>query len=254
MNDILKTLNDLKNMGCCGIKLSFEDEGALLNEIITMRSLTSKLNIELSIKIGGCESKRDIMDCIFLDADCIVAPMIESKFAVDKFIKSLDVYNYKNKKGINIETINAYNNFNDIKNNIESIEFITFGRVDFITSLNKDREYIEENDIYNYVSNIFKQCKEINKKCYLGGAISIKSKKFISNLINEKLIDNFETRYIIFDVNLIDFNEFENLIYLANLFEVKWLKYISERYYLLANKDVKRIKMIEERININKII
>ncbi len=252
MNNIIKILNDLKNIGCCGIKISFEDEGALLNEIISMRTLTSKLNIELSIKVGGCEAKRDIMDCIFLDADSIVAPMIESKFAIGKFIKSLDLYNYKNKKGLNIETINAYNNFGDIKNNLESIDFITFGRVDFISSLDKDREYVENNDIYDYVSNIFKQCREINKKCYLGGAISIKSKNFISQLIDEKLIDKFETRYVIFDINLIDFNEFEKLLYLANLFEVEWLKYISERYSLLANKDIKRIKMIEERININK--
>ena len=42
------------------------------------------------------------------------------------------------------------------------------------------------------------------------------------------------------------------LLYLGNVFEVEWLKYISSRYFMHANKDVSRIKMIEDRINNNK--
>jgi len=89
--------------------------------------------------------------------------------------------------------------------------------------------------------------------CYIGGAVSINSKEFISKLISEDLLDKFETRYIIYDVHQIDMNNFEKLLYLGNVFEVEWLKYISSRYFLHANKDVARIKMIEERIAINKI-
>jgi hypothetical protein len=48
-------------------------------------------------------------------------------------------------------------------------------------------------------------------------------------------------------------NNFEKLLYWGNVFEVEWLKYINERYMHHANKDVKRIKMIEERIAANKI-
>ena len=61
----LKTiLTKLKNLGCSGIKVSFEDEGALLNEMITMRYLTGCTGLGLSVKIGGCEAKRDIVECI----------------------------------------------------------------------------------------------------------------------------------------------------------------------------------------------
>ena len=59
------------------------------------------------------------------------------------------------------------------------------------------------------VQNVFKKAREQNTKCYLGGAISIDSKDFIGRLIDEGLLDKFETRYIIFDVHQIDFSKFE---------------------------------------------
>lgn len=254
MNNLQNILDDLHKLGCTGIKVSFEDEGALLNEITTMRFLTSSLNMDLSVKIGGCEAKRDIVDCIHVNCDTIVAPMIESNFALIKFLQSLKTYNYNKKKGFNFETINAYTNLDTISTIFEKLDFITFGRVDFINSLNKNRDYVDSDEIYDMVYNVFKKAKEYNIECYLGGAISISSKNFIKKLIDDKLLDKFETRYIIYDVSKIDFNQFEKLIYYGNLFEVEWLKFIKDRYMLLATKDCNRIKMIEDRLNNNKII
>ena len=97
ISELKNILKELQNIGCSGIKVSFEDEGALLNEITTMRFLTCSLNIDLSVKIGGCEAKRDIVDCIHVNCDSIVAPMIESNFALTKFLQSLKVYNYNKK-------------------------------------------------------------------------------------------------------------------------------------------------------------
>ena len=238
----------LKTLGCSGIKVSLEDEGALMNELITMRYLTASVELELSVKIGGCEAKTDIINCIDLCADTIVAPMIESEFALQKYLSSTTKYNYKNKKGFNLETIDAYNNI--LTKNID-IDFVVFGRVDFVNSLNKTRSFVESNEIYTIVENTFEKIKKENIKCYLGGAITINSKSFISKLIENKLLDKFETRYIIYDVNLIDMNKFEELINIANQFELLWLQFINDRYTLLANKDLNRIKMIEDRINKN---
>jgi 4-hydroxy-2-oxoheptanedioate aldolase len=254
MDNLKNILKELQNIGCSGIKVSFEDEGALLNEITTMRFLTCSLNIDLSVKIGGCEAKRDIVDCIHVNCDSIVAPMIESNFALTKFLQSLKVYNYNKKKGFNFETINAYTNLDTISEQFDKLDFITFGRVDFINSLNQNRESVDSDEVYNMVYTVFKKAKEHNIECYLGGAISISSKNFIKKLIDEKLLDKFETRYIIYDVSKINFSQFEKLLYLGNLFEVEWLKFIKDRYMLLATKDCNRIKMIEDRINNNKII
>ena len=115
MNNLQQILFKLKDLGCCGIKISYEDEGALLNEMITMRYLTASVGLELSIKIGGCEAKRDIVDCIDIGCNTIVAPMIESSFALKKFINSLNQYGYNREKGFNLETINGYQCLNDLK-------------------------------------------------------------------------------------------------------------------------------------------
>jgi hypothetical protein len=252
MEHLKEILVNLKNMGCSGIKISFEDEGALYNEVISMRNLTTSVGLDLSVKIGGCEAKRDIIDCIDLNCDSIVAPMVESQFALKKFLKSLEIYNYQKKKGFNLETINSYNDLENLSQTFSKVDFVTVGRVDFVSSLGKDRSYVDTEDMYTIVRDVFTHARANNTLCYLGGAVSISSKNFIGNLINEGLLDKFETRYIIYDVHQINFNDFEKLLYWGNVFEVEWLKYVSSRYFLHANKDVARIKMIEDRISINK--
>jgi hypothetical protein len=253
MDELQKILFKLKDLGCCGIKISYEDEGALVNEVISMRYLTASVGLQLSIKIGGCEAKRDIVDCIDVGCDSIVAPMIESSFALRKFFNSLKQYKYYREKGFNLETINAYNCLDELAIEFDKLDFVTVGRVDFVGSLGKDRNFVNDNEILEIVTNIFKKVREnTNTKCYLGGAISIDSKDFIGKLIDQNLVDKFETRYIIFDVKKINFDKFDELLYFANVFEVEWLKYINSKYSLLANKDIQRIAMIEERINKNK--
>ncbi len=251
MDNLYNILNNLKNLGASGIKISFEDEGALYNEIVSMRNLTAMAGMELSIKIGGCEAKRDIVDCIDVNCDTIVAPMVETNFALTKFIKSLECYNYKKGKGFNLETIQAYNNLHSI--DLSVVDFVTLGRVDFVSSMNMDRTSVDTDMILNIAINIFTKARTNNTKCYLGGAISINSKGFIKKLIDMGLLDKFETRYIIYDIHAMDFSKFEELIYWGNVFEVEWLKYINQRYTMHANKDLKRIRMIEDRISNNKI-
>ncbi len=251
MENLILNLTKLKEMGCVGIKTSYEDEGALLNEVISMRSLTSRLGVDLYLKIGGCEAKRDIVEAIELNCDGIVGPMIESAFSLDKFISSCKQYKYSNAKGINLETIGGYNNFNTIIPKLPELDFITLGRVDFVGSLNKDRNYVDSNEILEIAKNIFKEAKKNNILCCLGGAISIKSKEFIRSLVEENLLDKFETRYIIFSTKNLDIEKLDEMLFLANVFEVEWLKYISNRYLSYSNKDKKRIEMIEDRISNN---
>jgi len=233
-------------MGCTGIKISFEDEGALLNEMITMRYLTASVGLGLSIKIGGCEAKRDISDAVDLCCDSIVAPMIESKFSMKKFIDSLSSSQYVGLKGFNLETIDAYNNVDTIVNENEC-NFVTFGRVDFVKSLNKDRAYVDSPEMFDIVKDTFIRAKNNNINCYLGGAITTKSYDFINDLTMLGLLDKFETRYVIIDTSKLIFENFNDIIAIANAFEIEWLKFINARYTHVSNKDVDRIRMMETR-------
>ena len=107
------------NYGLVGIKTSFEDEGASFNEVIRLKELCNQARTKLLLKIQGAEAKRDLADSIIIGVKGIVAPMIESPFALDKYIDS--VKNILGEElmssiqlGINIETFQAYKNFDEI--------------------------------------------------------------------------------------------------------------------------------------------
>ena len=251
MDNLITILSNIKTLGCSGVKISFEDEGALINELMTMRYITACANIELSVKIGGCEDKRSIHDCIHLQCNTIVSPMIESSFALNKYISSLEMCKYDGKRSFNLETNYGYSNMNEIKEVWKKMNSITVGRVDFVSSINKDRTFVNSPYMYNMVENVFTEAKKDGLFCNLGGAISIDSKEFIMKLIEKNILDYFETRYIIFEVCNVDMNNFEKMLYYANLFEVEWLKFISNRYSDYASKDTKRIQMIQERLDKN---
>ena len=92
----------MKKVGVIGIKQSFEDEGVLDKDLVTISQLCKLTELELSVKIGGCEAISDIYRCVDLDVDSIVAPMIESTFGLQKFTESitnnLNEYNKSNTK------------------------------------------------------------------------------------------------------------------------------------------------------------
>ena len=90
MKELISSLLQLnKDYNVIGIKQSTEDEGALHNDILLMRRITELCNLKLSIKIGGCEAKSDINFSNHIGANGIVAPMVESEFALQKFIESI---------------------------------------------------------------------------------------------------------------------------------------------------------------------
>lgn len=57
----LKFLKDRFNV--IGIKQSFEDEGASIEDVILVRRLTELNDLKSFVKIGGCEAKSDMLNC-----------------------------------------------------------------------------------------------------------------------------------------------------------------------------------------------
>ena len=113
MQKIINKLKKLKKFGMSGVKLSLEDEGSTFEDLKIMSKITKSLNLNLNIKIGGCEAINDIIFCKSLRPKSIVAPMVESEYALRKFVES--VGDKKNiKLLINIETSSALNNINKI--------------------------------------------------------------------------------------------------------------------------------------------
>ena len=102
------TTKNLKNKySCVGIKTSFEDEGANPSDVIKLRSLTSENGLKLAIKIGGCEAKTDVRTATDMCADSLVGPMIESKYALEKYVQATKHLSVT--RGAYLETVTALN-------------------------------------------------------------------------------------------------------------------------------------------------
>lgn len=258
-NNEIKCVDILKNMvendGLIGIKTSFEDEGALFNDVVKLNMICNSAKTPITLKIGGPEAIRDLKESTILGVEGIVAPMIESVFGLHKFLNA--VKNNVSEKdietlhlNINIETISAINCIDDILNfvDIDMLSGITIGRVDLVSSMNKDREYVNDEEIYSIVKRVFTKVKEKKLKACIGGAVSINSYDFLQRLNSEGLLDKFETRYAMYDPN-VALKNFGRALYNGQLFEYEWLMNKRNYYLNLANQDNNRIQMIEDRIN-----
>ena len=251
MNKITNHLKKLKNFGVVAIKQSLEDEGASFGDILLMRKITKKLNLKLNIKIGGCEAKNDIYFCTSIGTDGIVAPMVESEYALKKFIQTIPSI-FKGDLYINLESKNAMVNLKKIINTKEfkSLKGVVIGRSDLAGSFNLNKSEVDSGKILKLLKYNLKKIKKKNKLIKMGGSITHKSKKFIMELKKNKLLDRIETRNIELKLNKNSLKNFDNIINLIFNFEKEWLKYKYSK--IKINKFVKesifkRIKEINER-------
>jgi len=244
-----------ENHGLIGIKTSFEDEGATFNEVIRLKEICNQAKTKLTLKIGGPEASRDIQDSAIIGVKGLVAPMIESGFGLSKFISSVNTNLTKDvidslELIINVETIQAYKNIDEILNVKESKDLyaITVGRVDFVSSMGKDRSFVNSPEMLTIVKEIFTKAKSKGLTVNLGGAVTTDSYKFLNELYKDGLLDKFETRYAIYDPS----KALKNLgkaLTKGQLFEYEWLMNKRESYQKFADKEIKRIQMIQDRIN-----
>jgi hypothetical protein len=251
--DLLKDM--IENDGLIGIKTSFEDEGASFDETIRLKEICNQAGTKLTLKIGGPEAIRDMKDALIIGVKGMISPMIESPFGLKKFIEATKKHIPEDSLntiqiGINIETITAIHAISSILSIPESnnLYSVTVGRVDLVSSMEKNRDYVNNLEIYNMVKTVFSEAKNKNLKLCLGGAISIESLEFLRKLHTEGFLDKFETRYAIYDPS-ITLKNLPKGLSKGQMFEYEWLKCKYEYYTRLANQDTTRIQMIQDRIN-----
>ena len=255
MKNIVKNLKSLKKIGVVAVKQSLEDEGASFKDIQIMRKITRAAKINLNVKVGGCEAKNDIFFCKKIRTNSIVAPMVESKYALKKFIESAG----KKKKiplFVNLETDLSLKNLNSmIKSKyFQFLDGIVIGRSDLAGSMDLEKKDVNSNKIFNRVRNSFLKIKKFSRKDMIfkmGGSITQKSIKFIDKLYKEKLLDRIETRNVEIKLSKNIINNLEKIILKAFEFELEWLKYqinINKKNKFIFKNLFFRIKEIENRL------
>jgi len=251
---MVEALIDLKeNHYVIGVKAEFEAEGTRLEEALRLKEVCMKAGLGLTLKIGGGEALRDMYECRVIGVDRIVAPMIESAYALKKFLAAAQLAFPKDERkdimlAVNIETVSACKAFDEMLESpeIETLNGIVMGRVDLTGSLGLTREDINSPAVFEIVKALFTKAKAKSLECAVGGGVSAHSLPFFRELPTG-YIDRYETRKIIFGCPAALGENADKGILKAVGVELLWLKNKRDYYSLISHEDDQRIMMLEAR-------
>ncbi|MDD5456349.1 MAG: aldolase/citrate lyase family protein [Candidatus Margulisbacteria bacterium] len=251
MVDILKGLKE--NHHVIGIKAEFEAEGTRLEEALRLKDVVSKAGLDLTIKIGGCEALKDMYDARSIGVTHIVAPMIESAYALKKYLGCVKLAFPEDERKdtkflINLETIQGYKNIDEILalKEIKSLSGIVLGRVDLTGSLGLTREDVNSDLIFNIAKDLFNKAKKLKMETVIGGGVSKETVPFI-NKLPKGSVNRYETRKVIFKCPEALSGSYDKGILKAVGFELMWLKNKRNFYGMIFEEDTHRIVMLEKR-------
>ena len=249
--EIKMEINNLKLNGAAFLKGSFEDEGISLSDLNDLMINSKFFDIPVAIKIGGCEAKTDIKNCVRAGVSSLVAPMVESGFAASKFTAAMSTIlppDSKIQKHINIETITACNSVLSILNNCaEDLTGIVVGRSDLSLSLGLTKKDVDCSKVTKKVRETLEEAKKYNLVTTMGGSVGVKSAPIIYELNQSGLLDRFETRAVIFEVaNSLE--EIEAQIRAAISYEISLLSERKEIHQNHADGHASRIETMKARL------
>lgn len=252
---MVESLIDLReNHHVVGIKAEFEAEGTRLEEAMRLKEVVTRAGLNLTIKVGGCEAIKDMYEARVIGVNKIVAPMIETPYALKKYIQATqlvfpDVEHQETKFYVNIETITGFENLDAMLGIPEAkyLNGVVLGRVDMTGSMGMTREDINDEKVLKLAKEISKKTKALGLDMVIGGGVSAYSLPFFKEL-GEGMLDYYETRKIIFKAPdaLKDPNADKGILKAVG-FELMWLKNKRDFYGMIFKEDEQRLAMLEYR-------
>jgi 4-hydroxy-2-oxoheptanedioate aldolase len=251
---MVRLLQDLReNHHVVGVKAEFEAEGTRLEEALRLKEVVMAAGLQLTLKVGGCEAVRDMYEARNIGVARIVAPMVESAYALKKFLAAFKMVFPEEERldvvaAINIETAHAVRGFDDMLEvgGITGLNGIVLGRVDLCGSLGLTREDINSDQIARLAAEVFAKAKVHQLVCAIGGGVSADSLPVFRRLPAGHL-DYYETRKVIFSCPGALAEDAHKGTLKAVEFELLWLKNKRDYYGLIFAEDKARIDMLETR-------
>ena len=252
MLEILKRGRD--EFGYVSVKAEFEAEGTRIDELLRLVELVHRARLELTVKIGGCEAVRDLLESRQIGVRYIVAPMVETPYALSKYVQAKNaIYLAEERQDtdflFNIETHTGFQNRQQLAEQAtvkDGVQGMVFGRVDYTGSLGVTRESVNDARVTKDVIEIALLCKSRGLDLVVGGGVSKDSIACLRQ-VAEVHLSRFETRKIVFDGNSINSSRIESGLLEAVHFELLWLLNKQAYYTTISEEDGKRIDMLEAR-------
>lgn len=238
--------------GFVSVKAEFEAEGTRSDEFLRLLELARRAGLKVALKIGGCEAIRDLIEARQYGVDYIIAPMVETPYALSKFIAAKDKVFPKDEQAdmsflFNVETATTFESLAKLGEVAQAgnVGFV-FGRVDFAGSLGHDRSFVNSDAMADYVNAVAKVAQERGLELVVGGGVSPDSVPLLAGARAHRL-DRFETRKVVFDAAVVEDGRAQAGMELAIEFELLWLKNKRDFYRGIAEEDATRIAMMEAR-------
>ncbi len=232
------------------LKISLEDEGLTFDQAISIACQAHSHNVKVTMKVGGAEAISDMRFAKMIGCSGCVAPMIESSFALHKFINANNTHQFDfDNLYINIESKQAYESISEILNSSDAkyLSGIVLGRSDFISSFGMTKDKTDSKECYDMAVKIFDIAKSKNKITLMGGNINTYSKEFITNLYEQKLLDYIETRNVKVKLSYSFLKNYSKNLTKMLEFESSLLQYKSSTLDLLSANDKKRLNNLRTR-------
>ncbi len=239
-----------RSAGLVAVKSGTEVEDMSFGEIALILEITNGI-IPLYVKIGGAEARNDIRELSILGVQGMISPMIESPYALRKYVESMidlvPVHRYRKLvKGINLETITGYQHLSEIieRPEMKEISRVTAARSDLSASmdLSPDDDLVMET-----CASIVKIAHIAGKRCSVGGSIHGENAAAVIAKIRSEEIN---TRHMVIDSNVIEQGNASRLLELHLDFELALYEYLAEHY--AGSEEIYRNRMNEIRNRIQK--
>ena len=245
---VLEHLRDECN--CQAIKAEFEAEGSRTAELIMLCDIVRRAGIPLTIKIGGCEAARDMDQAKLFDADAIMAPMVETPYAMHKFKLTAKKVFKENlcrvKWVINAETKTCYENLDEILTEGKGfLDTVCVGRSDLSGSMGL-KDQINGEKVFAATADIADKAREFGLGVTFGGKVLPPAIPFVVRMAPQ--VDAYETRKVTF--NITDNEDMiRHSIETAVHFETLYMQVKHDYYVAMAGEDENRLEGLANSIS-----
>jgi 4-hydroxy-2-oxoheptanedioate aldolase len=251
---MVETLLDLReNHHVVGVKAEFEAEGTRLEEAMRLKEVISAAGLGLTMKIGGCEALRDMYEARVIGVERVVGPMIESAYALQKFLAAAKLVFPESERDevqfcVNVETAAGVDCFDAMLAlpEIDLLGGVVLGRVDMTGSLGMARDDVNSPRIFEITRGVFEKAKAKGMECAVGGGVGGEALEFLRNL-GAGFLDRYETRKVVFGCPGGLGPNADKGILKAVGFELMWLKNKRDFYGCIFEEDRTRIDMLQSR-------
>ena len=239
--------------GVVAVKAEFEAEGTRPDEFLRLLEIARKADLKVALKIGGCEAVSDLLASRLYGVDYVIAPMVETPYALSKFIEAKDkTHNAEDQAEtsflFNLETDTTLQNLDVMARGAKGhLDGIVFGRVDFTLSRGLPRGDVDTRAVTDAVLQVAQVARDLDLELVVGGSVSTGSTTALREIRAVRL-DRFETRKVIFDGEAVTRPDIGAGIETAVQFELAWLRNKRDFYGSIAQEDAARIAMIERRL------